>query len=558
MDSKPRGMSFPLRIGSSCHIVVSVLSCLVLILQSGLVARADTSPLPQIKKIPHVKNLKTPHVVQGQVFVKYKESILQTDDPSQRINKILEAEKQLRLQLFPREDNVFSIRTYERIGAQLLRLPQGMSVEDAITKLTLNRRLVEFAEPNYKIYPLYRSPPPNDDMWVNSPIALWGMEKIGMPSAWRLSEGTVDKNVIVAVLDTGIDYGHPDLEPQIWRNVKEDQGVTNYDDDHNGIKDDIYGATFCNGASSPDPQDDSGHGTLIAGVIGARHNTSHIAGINRHIKIMALKIMCIPPGGKLPEGDIGNAIAAIEYAINNEATVLNASWVYGDVPHLNLKLAIEDAGEANALFVAAAGNSSSPQNNNDVNPVYPASFGKDGVPNVLAVAGTMLKCRGQGELPYSGSCDDGSTPDELHYDESNYGETSVHMAAPSWYTISTHLIAYSDGLGLGSGTSMAAAHLSGCAALLHAARRANSSSSPLSVIDLKHTLMTTGDQLSDLDKKVVDGRRLNCFNALRTEIPNLSIWSWIKKIWRTRIRRLPDPPPFSPPPHQRPVFDNAE
>lgn len=492
--------NFHPHISKSYQIIISVLVCFACLSET----RAVIAGVPEITEVPWAPNVTTPHVVQGEVFVKYKESVLQTDHPSQRIQQILKAEHSLKKHVFKHEPNVFSITTYVQLGAQLLQLPSDMSVEKAITELESDPA-VAFAEPNYKIYPLFSSPP-NDDLWVKGPIESWGLEKIGMPQAWKLSDGNVAMDVIVAVIDTGIDYTHPDLKSQIWSSKN------------------TYGVNFCRGGRNKDPQDElPGHGTLLAGVIGAVHNTSHIPGINRHIRIMALKIMCTSAGTKLPEGDIADAIKAIEYAVENGATILNASWAYGNVPHRLLRLAIQEAGNANALFVAAAGNTGagSPRNNNDVNPVYPASFGKDGVVNVLAVAGTMLKCA-SGVPPYSGACTDGSPPVENIDDQSNFGLKSVHMAAPGWATYSTariHIDENPTGIAMGGGTSMAAAHVSGCAALLQAARRAKSPSIPLKAVDLKTILITQGQQLPTLTTMVKDGRRLNCFNALGTEIP---------------------------------------
>lgn len=550
-----RLFAFPAR--RALAVVIALASMNLWSFDTQVLAQPPTPPTPRtppIKVIPSLNVPKTPKMVEGQVFIKYKERLIHAEDLVERRKKIIQTGNQLRSQLHSQNGtDVFIgvIKTYEKLGMQLLQLPPGESVQDAISKIIQNASVVEFAEPNYKIFPLY-SAPPNDDEWVNGPISLWGMEKIGMKSAWELSNGKVSKNIIVAVLDTGIDYTHPDLvDPatstsRMWRNSQEAGGFPGQDDDNNGIVDDVYGANFCTGTqpATGDPQEDQiqgypGHGTIIAGIIGAIvNNGHHVAGVHRNANLMALKIMCAQPNAadELPTGDIDGAISAILYAIDKKAAVLNASWTIGNINHSGLRLAIDLAGENNALFVAAAGNTRSPQNNNDTSPMYPASYGKDGLANVMAVAGTMLTCGvGGGTVSNMGTCTNGSALREELYDGSSYGPTSVHIAAPGWRTVSTGIIDSQNnpgGLAMGTGTSTAAPHVSGCAALVQAARAAKVSSPPLSPTDLKTLLMNNGENLSSLNGLVVDGRRLNCYAALRTEI-KWSFWDWATKWWET-------------------------
>ncbi|TKB83581.1 MAG: hypothetical protein E8D44_07080 [Nitrospira sp.] len=544
-----RLFAFPAR--SALTVVIAFASLSLSSFNTQVLAQTPTPPTPHappIKVIPSLNVPTTPKMVEGQVFIKYTESLIHAEDLVERRKKIIQAGNQLRSQLqFQNGTDLFigEIRTYEKLGIQLLKLQPSESVQDAISKINQHPSLVEFAEPNYKVFPLY-SAPPNDDQWVNGPISLWGMEKIGMKSAWELSNGKVSKNIIVAVLDTGIDYTHPDLvDPatstsRMWQNSQEAGGSSGQDDDNNGIVDDVYGANFCTGTqpATGDPQEDQiqgypGHGTIVAGVIGAIvNNGHHVAGVHRNANLMALKIMCAQPGAanELPTGDIASAMSAILYAIDKKAEVLNASWTIGNIKHSGLRVAIKLAGDNNALFVAAAGNTRDPQNNNDTSPMYPASYGNDGVANVMAVAGTMLTCgAGEGTVSNMGTCNNGSAPHEALYDGSSYGQTSVHIAAPGWRTISTAIIDSVDnpgGIAMATGTSTAAAHVSGCAALVQAARTAKPSSTPFSPKDLKALLMNNGENLSTLNGRVVNGRRLNCDAALRTQV-KWSFWDWV-------------------------------
>lgn len=254
------------------------------------------------------------------------------------------------------------------------------------------------------------------------------------------------REVIVAIIDTGVDYSHPDLAEHMWINEDEIPG-DNIDNDGNGYIDDIYGWDFYNedasichykfsteyNAELADPEDNDDHGTHIAGIIGAvANNGIGIAGVasNIDIKIMSLKIN----GGEKGTGSVAGAIEAIKYATMMGADICNLSWgtdQYADALELIMK-------ESDMLFVAAAGNSGTDNNNT---PVYPASLKLD---NLISV--TFIDPAG--ELA----------------SQSNYGNSSVDLAAPGEDIFSTVVGSY----GSMSGSSMAAPQVSAVAAMLYA------------------------------------------------------------------------------------------
>jgi subtilisin family serine protease len=285
------------------------------------------------------------------------------------------------------------IRTFEQIGWQLISLPKRMKVEEAIRNLKSNPQ-VDIVQPNYirKVCVL-----PNDPRFY----AQWGHVKIDLDSAWDLTTGY--EAVIVAVIDTGVAYEHPDLNSNIWINKGEipENGV---DDDANGYIDDICGWDFRD--NDNDPSDYFGHGTHVAGIIGAAGNNSiGIAGINHKIRIMALKA-----GDAIGALPLSAIVEAIIYAADNGARVINAS--YGsDWYHPAEYDAISYANSQGVLFVASAGNGA---NDNDIRPHYPASYN---LPNIISVAAT-------------------DRYDRLAY-FSNYGQTKVHVGAPGISILST-------------------------------------------------------------------------------------------------------------------------
>ena len=358
-------------------------------------------------------------------------------------------------------------------GLTVVKLPEGVAVADALMRF--NQTVgIQYAQPNY-LKKIYRMP--NDTYFSY----LWGMNNTGQtggvpnadidaPEAWE--SGVGGASVTVAVIDTGIDYKHEDLAANMWINPGEIPG-NGIDDDGNGYVDDVYGYDFFNGDG--DPMDDHGHGTHCSGTIGAvGDNGVGVAGVCWNVKIMALKFL-----SAAGEGYTDGAIRCMEYAVQMGARVLNNSW--GDVPNgpyeQALKDAIDAAGAANVLFIAAAGNDA---NNNDVNPAYPASYESDNIISVMSVSSTGARSS-----------------------FSNYGQQSVDLAAPGSSIASCML---GGGYQYMSGTSMATPHVVGACALLL------SLNSGYSAQQVKNALVSTTD--SSLPGLCVSGGLMKLSNAI--------------------------------------------
>ncbi|HOG49615.1 MAG TPA: S8 family serine peptidase, partial [Lentisphaeria bacterium] len=369
------------------------------------------------------------------------------------------------------------VKTSAFTGVQLVQLPAGAddtaAMATAIEQYRAWTDRIEYVEPNYELQP---SAPPNDAYFAN----LWAMYNVGQtggtPGAdinvmplWDAGY-TGSRDVVVAVIDTGVDYTHPDLQANMWINTGEipDNGI---DDDGNGFIDDVYGYDFYNGHGDPlDVVEEGGdHGTHCAGTIGAvGNNMIGVAGVNWNVRIMALKFL--GPGG----GSAMDAISCIEYAVQMGAHISNNSW--GGYGYSNaLYDACRRALAAGHLLICAAGNE---MNDND-GPwqSYPASYD---LPNILAVAATD------------------------HNDEmawfSNWGATTVDVGAPGYDILST---APGRGYQYMSGTSMAAPHVTGIAALLKS-RFPNATA-----LDLKEAIMAGATPVPSLTGITVTGGRVN-------------------------------------------------
>ncbi len=398
---------------------------------------------------------------------------------------------------------------------QLVKIPSGMTVDDAIA-LYENDPAVDFAEPNYIIQV---SPSESNINEASIPFSSdindeyfplqWGLHNTGQeinsvsgtagadinaPAAWEIIQES--ETVIIAVIDTGIDYSHPDIGNNIWINTLEipSNGI---DDDGNGYVDDIYGYNFVDGIS--DPMDDNGHGTSCAGVIGAiSNNDIGISGVARDIKLMPLKFM-----NAEGIGTYADAIEAVEYARQKGADIISISW--GSQQY---NQAMKDEIDSSSmLFICAAGNNAQ---NNDLNPVYPASFTSQ---NIISVAASDQ--------------DDNLAP------FSNWGPTSVDLASPGVNILSCDLSSRAQQYRYLSGTSIAVPFVSGVSGLVKA------NHPDYSATQIRENIIGTVDIIEPFQNYVASGGRLNAYNSLEgvlipstilTTVPTTSIPTTISTI----------------------------
>lgn len=277
---------------------------------------------------------------------------------------------------------------------------------------------------------------PNDKFYSSMYAAKSsGAAAIGLPSAWDKTTGS--QNVVVGIIDTGIDYNHSDLRSNVWVNSGEIP-ANGIDEDQNGFVDDMYGIDSYN--NDNDPLDDQSHGTHVAGTIGAVGNdTKGIVGINWQVKMVSCKAF-----GSNGTGTLAGVLKCITY-LNRLKTQLGFNIVafnnsYGGFPYSqSMSNAIEATKQAGIVFVAGAGNSSQ---DNDANPFYPASYPQD---NIIAV----------------GAVDSAAKMATF----SNFGLTSVDLFAPGVGILST---IRGNNWAFYNGTSMATPHVTGAIALLKA------------------------------------------------------------------------------------------
>ena len=374
-----------------------------------------------------------------------------------------------------------------RAGQFLLDVPQDRPYEDVLASV---KRLpgFEYLEPNF-VFSLEATP--NDPLFGyeyglhNTGYTPLGASKadadIDAVEAWDVTTGGAG-DVVIGVVDSGIDYTHPDLAPNMWRNPFETAG-DGVDNDGNGYVDDVHGINAI--ANNGDPMDDNSHGTHAAGTIAAAGNNGvGITGVAWNAKLMGLKFLAADGSGSTAD-----AIECLNYATSMRQKGVNIrltsnSWGGGGFEQA-LSDAISRTNAAGMLFVAAAGNGGEDGvgDNNDVYGSYPANYN---IPNVLSVAATD------------------------RYDNlagfSNFGAATVDLAAPGVDVAST---VPGNGYAYMSGTSMATPHVAGVAALAFAHKPS------ATVAEVRSALLSGVDALSNLSGKVATGGRLNALNTLR-------------------------------------------
>jgi len=384
-----------------------------------------------------------------------------------------------------------------------LKLTGGMGVEEAVAHLRAQDQ-VELAEPNYRIKALAT---PNDPSFGK----LWGLSNTGQtggladadidaPEAWSTTTGSAA--VLVAIMDTGIDYRHVDLKANDYTNPGEDPWSdpndpatgNKLDDDGNGLIDDWKGYDFH--AKDNDPYDENGHGTHVAGIAGAVGNNSlGVTGVCWQVRLVGIRVL-----DSSGDGNVGVAIDGIEYAVGLGARILNLSWG-GPDKSIFLEQAIDYAHNHNILVVAAAGNDGV---NADVSPQYPACLALENIVSVAATDhGDQRALWGESD-DNTDDCGFSCSNALAAVPGSNWGATTVDLAAPGKEIYST----VPGGYAVFSGTSMAAPHVSGAAALLLARDPG------LTDLQLKQRLLSSVDPLLSFNGLSVTGGRLNLQKAL--------------------------------------------
>lgn len=380
----------------------------------------------------------------------------------------------------------------ERI--QCVRLKPGLSVEEAVAAFQASTD-VEYAEPNYLATAHVT---PNDPYfhtsgsWKQVYDDLWGLKKILAPPAWDVSQG---EGVVVAVIDTGIDYTHPDLADNVWVNTGEIPG-NGVDDDKNNYVDDVRGWDFV--YNDADPSDAFGHGTHVAGSIAAvGQNGIGVPGVAPRARVMAVKGL-----GDSGSGGSAGLAAGVIYAVDNGARVLNNSW--GGPSSKVIADAFDYAHAHGALSLASAGNS-----NAEVRGV-PA-----GLAHVMAVAASTQKDEKASFSNFGMKIDvaapGGGYPDDL---ESGDGQSNILSTMPDGSAIARFSpgLKVSDGYYRLAGTSMACPHAAGVAALVFAHRPGFTHD------EVRQVLRVSADDVADAGFDFQTGfGRVNAKRALEVE-----------------------------------------
>jgi subtilisin family serine protease len=400
----------------------------------------------------------------------------ETYPPQELLIKVRDDATQAQVGRMLQEHQLTLIKPFAGIAVYQCRFPAQFSTSEAILACAADT-LVEYVEPNYTVH-MDRTP--NDPNFGRQ----YGLHNRGQdggksdadidaPEAWDIQTG--GRNVLVGIVDTGIEYDHEDLRANIWNNPGETGGgkeSNRIDDDNNGYVDDWRGWDFK--GNDNDPRDDNGHGTHVAGITAAvGNNGTGVSGVAWRASLVGLKFL-----GSDGSGTTADAVEAIIYAANNEITLLNNSWGSTELSR-TLEDAIKYASDRSVLFMAAAGNDNS---NNDTSPHYPSNHD---VENVISVAASTNR-------------------DDLA-SFTNFGERTVDLAAPGNNIFSTYRFGRYQTL---SGTSMATPFVTGAAALV------KSEFPNISLLHWKLRLLGGVDHPSDWRDRVLSDGRLNAAKTL--------------------------------------------
>jgi subtilisin family serine protease len=369
---------------------------------------------------------------------------------------------------------------YKSFDGDLIRmkLPAGITTAEAIAAMKNDER-VAYAESNDVLHFQGETPAEAAEVPNDLDPKLWGFRNTGQTGgtagadsrivdAWKVTTGDrSEKGPLIAIIDSGADLDHPDLVGNLWTNPGEIAG-DGIDNDGNGVVDDIHG--YDGGDDDGSPDDGVGHGTHVAGTIGAVGNNGvGVTGVNQQARLMICKI---DSGGRITTD---GAIRAVLYATKMGADITNNSWGGS-----RLNQATEDAYKASpALHIAAAGNNGA---DTDKSPFYPMGFD---IPNMIAVGAT--------------------DHNDAKASFSNYGLTSVDVTGPGKDILSTK---NGGGYHSLSGTSMASPFVTGVAGLILSAYPDASHE------EVKDRLINGSDKIAGLEGKSVSNGRVNAAKAL--------------------------------------------
>lgn len=393
---------------------------------------------------------------EGELLIRFRQSASEQD------RNILVASKGAR-----RDKKLAGKSRFEK-----LRLAAGRDLQSLAAELRQNP-MVEIAEPNYLVErdEIVPDDPQFDKQWALRNTGQNGGQvtaDLGAAQAWETTTGS--PSTLIAVIDSGIDFTHPDLHNNQWTNLSEQ--ANGIDDDHNGLVDDLHGWDWV--AASNQITDEQGHGTLMAGLIAAEgNNATGTTGVMWRAGLMSLRVL-----DRNGTGDVAKAVEAIDYAVDKGATIINCSWGT-DEESLILKDAIQRAAVREVLVVCSAGNGA---RDIDGIPYYPASFD---LPNLIAVAAT-------------------DNFDQI-ISSSNLGAAHVAIAAPGAGLLTTQM---GGGYGLTTGTSGAAALVSGVAGLVKTARPM------LSAANTRAAIINGSRLVADLAGKVSSSGVVSAYGAL--------------------------------------------